>query len=102
MTARLKKLWVKMGQIKKAEKNFVSADKARNTAKVASKATWINKSFEDMTELEKRSLTILSSFADYMSTRKVRSKDFFSKFDESGDGQIDSEELMKGGRNDQI
>ena len=29
-------------------------------------------------------------------------KDFFSKFDESGDGQIDSEELMKGGRNDQI
>ena len=31
-----------------------------------------------------------------MSTRKVRAKDFFGKFDESGDGQIDSEELMKG------
>eukprot|EP00435_Cladocopium_sp_Y103_P000587 s181_g1.t1 len=96
MTARLKKLWVKMGAIKKAEKNFVSSDKAKATAKVASKATWINKSFEEMTENEKRSLTILSSFADYMTSRKVRAKDFFSKFDESGDGQIDSEELMKG------
>ena len=31
-----------------------------------------------------------------MTTRKVRAKDFFGKFDESGDGQIDSEELMKG------
>ncbi|CAK9088847.1 Calmodulin (CaM) [Durusdinium trenchii] len=31
-----------------------------------------------------------------MTSRKVRAKDFFSKFDESGDGQIDSEELMKG------
>lgn len=96
MTARLKKLWVKMGQIKKAEKDFVSSEKAKTTAKVASKATWINKDFEEMTELEKRSLTILSSFADYMSSRKVRSKDFFSKFDESGDGSIDAEELMKG------
>jgi len=96
MTARLKKLWVKMGAIIKAEKNFVSSDKAKATAKVASKATWINKSFEEMTDLEKRSLTILSSFADYMTSRKVRAKDFFSKFDESGDGQIDSEELMKG------
>lgn len=96
MTARLKKLWVKMGAIKKAEKNFVSSDKAKATAKVASKATWINKSFEEMSDQEKRSLTILSSFADYMTSRKVRAKDFFSKFDESGDGQIDSEELMKG------
>eukprot|EP00913_Durusdinium_trenchii_P026451 g24817.t1 len=53
MTARLKKLWVKMGAIKKAEKNFVSSDKAKATAKVASKATWINKSFEEMSDQEK-------------------------------------------------
>ena len=27
-------------------------------------------------------------------------KDFFSKFDETGDGQIDADELMKGARTD--
>ncbi|CAE8694177.1 unnamed protein product, partial [Polarella glacialis] len=98
MTTKGKKHWIRLDAVVSADRPFeIRLPRKRQTInESAQKAVWVNKSFEDMCEVEKRSLFILSSFAEYLEKRKLRSKDFFTKFDESSDGTIDADELFQG------
>eukprot|EP00931_Biecheleriopsis_adriatica_P004004 TRINITY_DN10573_c0_g4_i1.p1 TRINITY_DN10573_c0_g4~~TRINITY_DN10573_c0_g4_i1.p1 ORF type:complete len:1371 (-),score=295.71 TRINITY_DN10573_c0_g4_i1:45-4121(-) len=92
-----KKTWFRTSVLLKADKSFnMAAKQSKHAAAISSKASWINKPPEEMTQGEQKSLQILSAFADYMTSRKLRSKDFFGKFDDSGDSMVDAKELMKG------
>eukprot|EP00930_Biecheleria_cincta_P039143 TRINITY_DN2692_c0_g1_i2.p1 TRINITY_DN2692_c0_g1~~TRINITY_DN2692_c0_g1_i2.p1 ORF type:complete len:1287 (+),score=310.23 TRINITY_DN2692_c0_g1_i2:39-3899(+) len=98
MTSRGRKVWVRTDDLVLADKAFAGQKMPVKTLSRLDtmKATWINKSFEEMSPVEQKSLVILASFSDFMASRKLRSKDFFSKFDEAGRGDINVNELMKG------
>jgi hypothetical protein len=73
------------------EKGAASKDDSRH-----GKISWINKEFEDMNDMEVRSMAVLSQLEDYMTTHHLRARDIFGAFDSSGDGNVDALEFSKG------
>eukprot|EP00930_Biecheleria_cincta_P088813 TRINITY_DN7806_c0_g1_i4.p1 TRINITY_DN7806_c0_g1~~TRINITY_DN7806_c0_g1_i4.p1 ORF type:complete len:526 (+),score=104.25 TRINITY_DN7806_c0_g1_i4:179-1579(+) len=49
-----------------------------------------------MSPAEQRSLTIISSFSEFVTSQKLRSKDFFSKFTDGDSSSLNVSDLMRG------
>eukprot|EP00930_Biecheleria_cincta_P034927 TRINITY_DN24069_c0_g1_i1.p1 TRINITY_DN24069_c0_g1~~TRINITY_DN24069_c0_g1_i1.p1 ORF type:complete len:1326 (+),score=257.20 TRINITY_DN24069_c0_g1_i1:52-4029(+) len=95
VTQRGRKLWARLWDIELSSKPFF-AKPGPDKKEQAFRALWINKPIDDMTPGEQKGLTILAAFSDFMATNKLRSKDFFGRFDEDESGCIGVDELFKG------
>eukprot|EP00930_Biecheleria_cincta_P088811 TRINITY_DN7806_c0_g1_i2.p1 TRINITY_DN7806_c0_g1~~TRINITY_DN7806_c0_g1_i2.p1 ORF type:complete len:1074 (+),score=155.96 TRINITY_DN7806_c0_g1_i2:285-3224(+) len=98
VTTKGKKVWAKLNEVISCEKSFfakpcIEKEKGRDHS---FRATWINKPFCEMSPAEQRSLTIISSFSEFVTSQKLRSKDFFSKFTDGDSSSLNVSDLMRG------
>merc|ERR1719502_1880543 len=96
MTTRGKLHWIRVQDLTRSEKCYQLRERAKKDAPSDCKLSWINKEFDDMTDPELRSISILSVVSDYMCKSHLRARDLFGRYDSSHDGEIDAKEMMRG------
>jgi len=98
LTHTRRKVWVKLDDLVHSHRPFVPwvSQLTDCVGAKPGRLAWINLSFAEMTEEQVVSLALLSDLEDWMSDRRMRSRDVFSFINGTQDGHVGIEELMEG------